>query len=98
MGGVNITKDLSFRTNLFLNDLFCLSEFTEVHNFAHYKTLHTCDNDLNNLIKILEHDTFLATEWFKASNMKLNKDKCHLLVLGHNGGSKNLGKCKKKIT
>ena len=39
--------------------------------------------DLNNLIKRLEHDTFLAIEWFKTNSMKLSKDECHLLVLGH---------------
>ena len=44
---------------------------------------HACDNDLNNLIKRLEHDAFSAIEWFQTSDMKLNKEKCHLLVLGH---------------
>ena len=46
-------------------------------------TFHACDNDLKILIKRLEHDAFLAIEWFEANNMKLNKDKCHLLVSGH---------------
>ena len=64
--------------NLYLNDLFYLSDFTEVCNFADETTFHACDNDLNNLIKRLEHDTFLAIEWFETNNMKLNKDKCHL--------------------
>ena len=45
--------------------------------------LHACDNDLNNLIKRLEHDAFLATELFEGNDMKLNKDKCHFLVSGH---------------
>ena len=69
--------------NLYLNDLFYLSDFTVVCNFADDTTFHVCDNDLNNLIKRLEHDTFLAIEWFETNNMKLNKDKCHLLVAGH---------------
>ena len=69
--------------NLYLNDLFYFSEFTEVCNFADDTTLHAFDNDLNNLIKRLEHDAFLATEWFETNNMKLNKDKCHLLDSGH---------------
>ena len=50
--------------NLYLNDLFCLPDFTEVCNFADDKTFHACGNDLNNLIKRLEHDAFLAIEWF----------------------------------
>ena len=48
--------------NLYLNDLFYLSDFTEVCNFADGSTFHACDNDLNNLIKRLEHDAFLAIE------------------------------------
>ena len=52
-------------------------------NFADDTTLHACDNDLNNIIKRLKHNTFLAIERFQASNMKLNKDKCHLLVSWH---------------
>ena len=43
-----------------LNDLFYLSDFTEVCNYADDATFHACDNDLNNLIKSLEHDAFLA--------------------------------------
>ena len=69
--------------NLYLNDLFYLSNFKEVCNFADDTTFHACDNDPNNLIKRLEHDGFLAIEWFETNNMKLNKEKCHLLVWGH---------------
>ena len=39
--------------------------------------------DLNSLIKRLDHDSFLAIEWFENNNMKLNQDKCHLLVSGY---------------
>ena len=44
--------------NLYLNDLFYLRDFTEVCNFADDTTFRACDNDLNNLIKRLEHDAF----------------------------------------
>ena len=65
-----------------LNDLFYISNFRKVCNSADGTTFHACDNDLNNLIKKLEHDAFLAIEWFAANNMKLNKGKCQLLVAG----------------
>ena len=65
------------RTNLIQYTFKWLAEFTEVCNFADGATFHACDNDLNNLINRLEHNIFLV-EWFEASNMKLNKDKCHL--------------------
>ena len=66
-----------------LIDLFYISDFRKVCNSADDRTFHACDNDLKNLIKKLEHDTFLAIEWFAANNMKLNKGKCQLLVAGH---------------
>ena len=31
----------------------------------------------------MEHDSFLAIEWFQNNYMKLNEDKCHLLVGGY---------------
>ena len=69
----------------FLNliDLFYISDFRKVCNSADDRMFHACDNDLKNLIKMLEHDTFLAIEWFPANNMKFNKGKCQLLVAGH---------------
>ena len=39
--------------------------------------------DLNSLIKRLEHDNFVAIEWFEKNSIKLNQDKCHLLVFGY---------------
>ena len=66
-----------------LIDLFYISDFRKVCNSADDRTFHACDNDLKNLIKKLEHDNFLAIEWFAANNMKLNQGKCQLLVAGH---------------
>ena len=80
-------KDLSWNQaifNLYLNDLFYLAGFTEFCNFRDNKTFDACDNDLNNLIKRLEHDAFLAIEYFETNNIKLNKEKCHRLVSRHN--------------
>ena len=31
----------------------------------------------------LEHDSLLATIWFESNYMKLNEEKCHLIVSGH---------------
>ena len=56
---------------------------TEVFNFADGTTFYVCDKDLNTSINRLEHDTALAVEWFENNFMKLNQDKCHLLVSGH---------------
>ena len=56
---------------------------TQVCNFADDTTFYVCDKGLNTLIKRLEHDTSLAVEWFESNFMKLNQDKCYLLVSGH---------------
>ena len=69
--------------NIYLNDLFFLTESTEVCNFADDTTFYACDRNLNDLINRLEHDSFLAIEWFENNSMKLNDDKCHLLISGH---------------
>ena len=69
--------------NIYINDLFFLTESTDVCNFADDTTFYACDRNLNDLINRLEHGSFLATEWFENNSMKLNDGKCHLLVSGH---------------
>ena len=69
--------------NIYLNDLFFLIESIKVCNFADDNTFYACDKDLNHLINRLEHGSFLAVEWFENNSMKLNDDKCHLLISGH---------------
>ena len=61
--------------SIYLNDLFYLTESTEVCNFADDSTFFSCEKDLNSLIKRLEHDSLLAIGWFQNNNMKLNVDK-----------------------
>ena len=51
-------------------------------NFADDATIYAYDKDLNSLINRLEHDNYLAIEWFGNNSMKLNQDKCHLLFSG----------------
>ena len=40
--------------SIYLNDLFFLSEFTDLCNFAGDLTIYVCDMDLKSLIKRLE--------------------------------------------
>ena len=61
--------------NIYLNDLFYLAESTNVCNFAEDTTFYACDKYLNSLINRLEHDSYLAIEWFENNSMKLNQDK-----------------------
>ena len=38
---------------------------------------------MNTLINRLEHDTALAVDWFENNFIKLNQDKCYLLISEH---------------
>ena len=69
--------------NLYLNDLFYLSNKTKVCYFAGDTIFFACDYNLDSLMKRLEHDSLLAIEWFNNNYMKLNQDKCHLLMAGY---------------
>ena len=69
--------------NIYLNDLFFLVDYTKVCNFADDTTYFASDKDIVSMINRLKHDSFLAIEWFQNNCMKLNKDKCNLLVGGH---------------
>ena len=58
--------------NIYINDLFYLTELTDVCNYADDTTFHACDSNLDDLIRRLEHDSVLAIEWFESNYMKLN--------------------------
>ena len=66
--------------NIYLNDLFYLTECTNMCNSADDTSFHACDSYLKDLITRLEHDSLLVIEWFQGNYMKLNQEKCHLLI------------------
>ena len=68
--------------NLFINDLFFIVK-TDVCNYADDNTLYTSDMNLDILMNKLECASKSAIEWFSYNGMKLNADKCHLIVCGH---------------
>ena len=70
-----------------MNDLFYVTELTDASNFANDNTFFAYDSDLKHLMERLEHYTKLATEWLENNYMKLNEDKCYLLITGHRYGT-----------
>ena len=84
--------------SIYINDLFFLMENTNICNYDNttFDSFDACDSDFQNLISRLEHDSVLAIEWFECNFMKLNQDKCHLLISGHKSESvwANIGSCK----
>ena len=69
--------------NIYINDLFWVGEQTDLCGWAGDTSLHACDKSLECLIQRLEHDALLVIEWFDSNYMKLNADKCYLLLSGY---------------
>jgi len=70
--------------NIFINDLFFLVEETEVCNYADDTTIYVCGQELEQVVSSLENDAQRISKWFFDNTMKLNPDKCHLLIFGGN--------------
>ena len=60
-----------------------MTDLTDVCNFADATTFHAGDSSLAGFVNRLEHDANLAIEWFECNYMKMNQDKCHLILSSH---------------
>ena len=69
--------------SLLLNKLFFALKYIENFNFIDDTTFLVCDIDVNTTLNKLEENSAIALTWSKTNYMKLNSDKCHLLVSGH---------------
>ena len=68
--------------NVYLNDLFMFMDDVEISNYADDTTLYACDDKLENVVQKLEYNSEIAISWFEHNFMKLNTDKCKLLISG----------------
>ena len=68
--------------NIYLNDLFFFLKDVGICNFADDTTTYISDESLDNVLKLLEKNSMLAIHWFESNYMKLNIDKCRVMVLG----------------
>ena len=66
--------------NIYLNDLFFFLKDVDICNFADNTTTYISDESLENALKSLEKNSMLAIPWFEDNYMKLNTDKCRLIV------------------
>ena len=74
--------------NIYLNDLFYILK--DVCNFADDTSPFSCDVELTEVLEKLEIDSAEALKWFELNFMKLNADKCHLLLCGNKGTIKSV--------
>ena len=68
--------------NIFLNDLFFFLNDIQVGNFVDDTTPFVCSQNLAEVVKKLEENSDLVINWFQNNYMKLNTNKCHLLMSG----------------
>ena len=89
MEGFNIrsaSETSLYRTLLFninLDDLLFSLKDIGICNFADDTTAYISDESLENVLKSLEKNSMLAIRWFENNYMKLNTDKCRLIVSGY---------------
>ena len=69
--------------NVFINDIFLFVNKPKICNYADDTTIYACHTDLNNIIKNLEAYGSILSNWFSSNFMKLNDDKCHLMIFGN---------------
>ena len=69
--------------NIYINDLFFTDDNISICNFADDTTFFSCNESLEEVIRQLECNSQLAISWFESNYMKLNTDKCHLIVAGN---------------
>ena len=65
-----------------INDLFLFIDKGEICNFADDNTLFKCCDNLDEAKSSIENECDLVTSWFKINSLKMNPDKCHVMVLG----------------
>ena len=68
--------------NIYINDIFFALKGIGICNFADGITPYVCDSNVKSVLETLEHNSELVVAWFEINYVKLNNDKCHLLVSG----------------
>ena len=70
--------------HLFLTDLFFIIEDTDIASYADDNTQYVVADNIDGVIKSLEETSEILFKWFNDNLMRINADKCHLLVSTNN--------------
>ena len=70
--------------NIYLNDILYFANKSNIANYADDTTPYSVDAKIEPLLNTLETDTETLIKWFNSNYLKLNADKCHLLISNHN--------------
>ena len=68
---------------IFINDLFYTVKESELHNFADDNAISSAEFSVEKLLKTLERESQIATDWFKETNMIVNADKFQVFCKIH---------------
>ena len=68
--------------NIFICDLFLILDNTYFASYADDNTPYTINRNTDAVTKSLEELSIPLLSWFKENKLKLNLDKCHLIVSG----------------
>ena len=66
-----------------MNDIFYFITEEDLANYADDNTPYAIENEIETLISIIEKDASILIKWFN-DYLKLNEDKCKLLITKHN--------------
>ena len=79
---------------IYVKDVFFFLKDVGMCNFADDTTTYICGENLENVLKSLEKISMLLIHCCENDYMKLNTDKCYLIVLGykHEKVQANIGK------
>ena len=77
--------------NIFVCDMFLMLEHTYFASYADDNTPYTVNENTKEVIQTLEQIFKPRLQWFKDNQMKLNPNKCHLILSGKENRGINVG-------
>ena len=77
--------------NIFVCDMFLMLEHTYFASYADDNTPYTVNENAEEVIRTLEQISKPLLQWFKDNKMKLNPDKCHLILSGKENRGVSVG-------
>ena len=77
--------------NIFVCDMFLILDHTYFASCADDNTPYTVNENAEEVIRTLEQISKPLLQWFKENKMKLNPDKCHLILRGKENRGINVG-------
>ena len=77
--------------NIFICDLFLSTNKIDIANYADDTTPYACRDSIDEVLNVLESETQNLFQWFINNGLKVNPDKCHLLLTSQESLSIKVG-------